>query len=113
MGNERKRLAEQLGSRILDGTCTVNHQSSGKCIGVLRLFFYPWCNQYRLACNHCGTVVRIHGLNMDPMQHEIAQGVAEYVETITCTPDDALWQIRKRFRQIDYYARHAQGSLFT
>jgi len=47
------------------------------------------------------------------MPHDIAQAVAEYVEMVTCTPDDALRQIRKRFWQIDYYAKHAQGSLFT
>lgn len=103
---------EWFGKLILNGTCPERHENSGRCIGHLKLFFYPWCNQYRLACDHCGTVIRILGFNLDPMPHRIVFDVREHIEVIKCTPETAIWTIRKRFRDIEYQVTKSQKVMF-
>jgi hypothetical protein len=101
-----------LGKLILHGKCPERHENSGRCIGTLKLFRYPWCGQHRLACDHCGTVIRVNGFNMDPMPLRMALDIAEYVETVECDRESGLWAIRKRFREIEYRTAKAQQVLF-
>ncbi len=102
-----------LGKLILCGKCPERHENSGKCIGELKLFFYPWCNQYRLACDHCGTGISMLEFNLDPMPHRIVFDIREYVEIVECTPETAIWSIRKRFRDIEYRTSRVQQALFS
>jgi len=102
-----------LGRLILLGTCPERHENSGRCIGTLKLFLYPWCNQYRFACDHCGTVIRVNGFNLDPMPHKLAMEIANHIEVVECDRESGLWVIRRRFRDIEYRTKAIQQAMFA
>lgn len=103
---------ERLARIILDGRCTADHIRSGRCIGRLKLYLYSWCNQYRIACDHCGKVLKLDQVNLDPMPHIIAEEVKNHLELVVMRSGESLYDIRSRFWKIDHETKKATRSLF-
>jgi hypothetical protein len=90
-----------------DRKCRCDHKNVGRCIGKLSLYWYPWCNQVRLGCSHCGTVAKFGGVPMDPMPHIIASKLKAHFGVITCTRETSLGCNRERFREIQWLKEKA------
>ena len=104
---------ETLARLIQNRKCPEKHETSGQCIGEIKLYHYPWCDQYRIACSHCGKVVKVEGFNLDPMPHRIVNFVKGYLAYVKMKDGESIYVIRRRFRDIEYQAQRASKELFS
>jgi hypothetical protein len=113
--NDYASESEEILQFYTDRKCRVDHKNAGRCIGELALYWYPWCNQVRLGCKHCGTVAKFGGVPMDPMPHVIATKLKTHFKVITCTRETSLGMIRDRFREIQWLKKKSSQEmrLFT
>ena len=103
--------AEEILEFYKDRKCRCDHKSVGRCVGQLSLYWYPWCNQVRLGCGHCGAVAKFGGVPMDPMPHVIASRLKAHFQVVRCTKETRLGFYRDRFREIQWLKEKASREM--